>query len=248
MRVLVTGGKGDLGHRLVPLLRQAGHEVLVGTRRPRNHDEVYYALDADPDPDLLADVDVLVHLASDAFHPDDDAEGAARLWQAGRQAGISHAIFISIVGIDEHPFRYYQAKRKAEQVLADSGLPHSILRTTQFHSFIPRLVDEFGARLRVVPVPGRVAAQPIDPDVVARRLAELVDQGPSGRLQDLAGPEVLSLDEIVDEYRREKGRRWPRLRLPLAGKTVAGFRQGLHLADADAEVAGCTYREYLEAV
>lgn len=248
MRVLVTGGTGDLGHRLVPLLREAGHDVLVGTRRPRNDDEVYYALDADPDPELLSDVDVVVHLASDAFRPDDDAAGAARLWQAGSQAGIEHAIYISIVGVDEHPFRYYQAKRKAEQSLIDSGLPHSILRTTQFHSFVPRLVDEFGARLRLVPVPGGVQAQPIDPEVVARRLAELVDQGPSGRLPDMAGPEVLSLDEIVDEYRRAKGRRWPRLRLPLAGKTVAGFRQGLHLAGAQAEVAGRTYREYLEAV
>lgn len=248
MRVLVTGGKGDLGHRLVPLLRKAGHDVLVGTREPRNEHEVYYALDADLDPELLADADVLVHLASDAFHPDDDVEGATRLWQAARKAGISHAVYISIVGIDEHPFRYYQAKRKAEQALIDSGLPHTILRTTQFHSFIPRLVDEFGARLRVVPVPGGVRAQPIDPDVVARRMADLVDQGPSGRVQDMAGPEVLSLDEIVNEYRRAKDRRWPRFRLPLGGKTVAGFRQGLHLADADAEVAGRTYREYLEAV
>lgn len=248
MRVLVTGGKGDLGHRLVPLLREAGHEVLVGTRRPRTENEVYYALDADAGPEILADVDVLVHLASDAFHPDDDVEGAARLWQAARKAAVSHTIYISIVGIDEHPFRYYQAKRKAEQALIDSGLPHSILRTTQFHSFIPRLVDEFGARLRVVPVPGGVRVQPIDPEVVARRLAELVDQGPSGRVQDMTGPEVLSLDEIVDEYRRAKHRRWPRLRLPLGGKAVTGFRRGLHLAGADAEVAGRTYREYLEAV
>lgn len=245
MRVLVTGGNGDLGRRLVPRLERGGHEVLIGTRNPRADDHIRFELPSGPESGALEGVDVVVHLASDSFHPDDDVEGSLRLWQAGREAGIAHAIYMSIVGIDEHPFPYYRAKRQVEQQLEESGLPYSILRATQFHSLIPRLVDEVGARFRVVPVPAGIRVQPIDADVVAERLARLVEEGPSGRVADMAGPEVLPLDEMVRGYVRARDRRWPRIRLPMGGRSVAGFRRGLHLAP-HAELAGGTYREYLE--
>ncbi|MFP3913456.1 MAG: SDR family oxidoreductase [Actinomycetota bacterium] len=245
MLLLVTGGRGDLGRRVVPRLREAGHEALIGTRAPTDGDHVRFDLAAPPSAAQLGGVDVIVHLASDPRHPRQEVEGSAGLWQAAREAGVAHAVYISIVGIDDHPFPYYQAKREVERRLEHSGVPYSILRTTQFHSFIPRLVDEIGGRLRMVPVPGRIPVRPVDADVVADRLAELVEAGPSGRVADMAGPEVLSLDEMVLDYLQARNRRWLRIRLPLGGKSVDGFRRGLHLG-TDPLVAGGTYRQYLE--
>lgn len=244
MRVLVTGGSGDLGRRLVPLLEKAGHTVLVGTRHPTEANHVHYDLSADPAPEILEGVDVLVHLATDGVHPDHDVTGSARLWKAVARSGVAHVVFTSIVGIDDHPFPYYRAKKVVEEQLEESGLPYTILRATQFHTLIPRFVDELGRRLGMVPVPGGLRFQPIDTGVVAERLVQLVEAGPSGRVPDLGGPEILDLDDMVGDYLRATGHRWIKFRGPYRGKILAAFRGGQHLAP-EAAVGGRTYGEFL---
>lgn len=196
MRVLVTGGKGDLRRRVVSRLEEQGHEVQVGTRSPQRETEFRFDLVEGIGEGELREGDTLVHLASDSFHPDEDVRGTAALFEAAARAGVGHLVFMSIVGIDSHPFRYYRTRKKIEEELEANGLPYSILRATQFHSFIARLVDEFGSRFRAVPVPGGIPLRPVDADTVADRLAELVEAGPSGRVKDLAGPEVLELDRM----------------------------------------------------
>lgn|SRR5688572_14481859 len=244
MRVLVTGGTGDLGSRLVPRLEKAGHDVVIGTRRPTLPNHTYYDLEASPD---LSGFDVVVHLASDALHPRLDIEGSAALWEAAREAGVGHVVYMSIVGIDEHPYPYYRAKKAVEDELAKSGLPYTILRATQFHGLIPAFVDGLSDRLGFVPVPAGIEVQPIDADVVADRLVEIVDAGPSGRAADMAGPEVLRLEDMVSGYVEAAGLRRLRIRLPIWGPVARAFRGGLQLAP-EIDSGGETYAEYLSRV
>lgn len=245
MRILVTGGTGDLGGRLVPRLEKAGHDVVVGTRTPSADDHLRYEL-REPPPSL-DDFDVVVHLATESLQPEVDLEGATRLWEAAAAANVSYVVYMSIVGVDDHAFPYYRAKAEAERRLTESGVPFTILRATQFHRLIPRFVDEIAARAFFVPVPAGVSLQPIDADVVAERLEDLVGQGPSGRVDDLAGPEVLSLDEMVDDYLAALGTGRRRIRVAAWGQAVRDFRDGKQLA-RPIDSGGETYTEYLATV
>lgn len=244
MRVLVTGGTGDLGSRLVPRLEKAGHDVVVGTREPRSAHQMHYELGSVPD---LSGFDAVVHLATDSLHPAVDVSGSPALWEAARRAGVSHVVYMSIVGIDDHAYRYYRAKRTVEEQLEESGLPYTILRATQFHGLVPTFVDELVRRIGFVPVPAGIGVQPIDADVVADRLVEIIEAGPSGRVADLAGPEVLRLDDMVAAYTEATGRRRPRIRVPAWGRAIESFRRGVHLAPG-IDSGGPTYAEFLRGV
>lgn len=245
MRILVTGGRGDLGRRVVDRLRAGGHTVLVGTRTPRHHGEVHFDLDSDVSRESLSGVEVVVHLASDPRSALADKEGSARLWAAAEKAGVGHLVYVSIVGIDHHPFPYYQRKLAVEQQLESSGLPYTILRATQFHGLVPRFVEEAIRRVGFVPIPGGVPLQPVDADVVAERVVELVEAGPSGRAPDLGGPEVLEVADMVRSYLKAAGRRVIRFRAPFWGRAVAAFRRGDQLAPHSTG-GGRTYGQYLE--
>ena len=95
----------------------------------------------------VADVDVVIHAASDPRgDPAADEEGTRRLAAAARAAGVGHVVYVSIVGIDRIPFPYYARKLAAERALAASGQPYSILRATQFHSFVDFLLGKAAQR------------------------------------------------------------------------------------------------------
>ncbi|MEX0868872.1 MAG: NAD(P)H-binding protein [Nitriliruptoraceae bacterium] len=132
MRVLVTGGSGDLGRHVVSRLRAANIDVRVGARTPRTRGEVAYDLtDVDVTRRAVADVGAIVHLASQPTRRTADVEGMRILRSAAASAGVDHLLFVSIVGIDDHPFAYYRAKRTAEQILADGDVPWTVARATQ---------------------------------------------------------------------------------------------------------------------
>lgn len=245
MRILVTGGKGDLGRRVVDRLRSGEHTVLVGTRTPRHADDVHFDLGSGVSRESMSGIEVVVHLATDPRNTRVETEGSARLWAAAQEAGVRHVVYVSIVGIDHHPFPYYQTKLAVEQQLESSGLPYTILRATQFHGLIPRFVEEAVRRFGFVPIPGGVPLQPVDADVVAERVAELVEGGPSGRAPDLGGLEVLEVAAMVRSYLKATRRRVIRFRAPFWGRSVAAFRRGDQLAPQSME-GGRTYGQYLE--
>lgn len=133
-RVLVTGGAGLLGRTMVPRLAQAGYTVRVMSRRLRREGELPEAEWAQADletgaglREAVAEVDTIVHAASKptpTAAKKVDVEGTARLLEAGRAAGASHLLYISIVGIERFPsFPYYRAKLKAEEEIRAGGYP-----------------------------------------------------------------------------------------------------------------------------
>lgn len=239
MTILVTGGTGTLGRPTVDLLRGAGHDVRILSRSP-GEGRVVGDLTTGSDLDAaLAGVDILLHLATSAS-PKDVAQ-ATRLMDAAAQAGVRHVLFISIVGVDTVPYSYYRAKLGAERVIEHSGVPFTILRATQFHSFVA-MIPRAQRRLPVI-VSLDVPDQPIAVEEVAARLVELVAAGPSGRVADIGGPEQLTVRSAIDAWQLAQGTHKPVWTLPLGGKTMRALRAGEHMPGLPGYGTG-TFAEY----
>ncbi|MGW0367013.1 SDR family oxidoreductase [Streptomyces sp. NPDC002990] len=238
--ILVTGGTGNLGSLVTERLRAAGHDVRVLSRHSPDHPVDLRngsGLDA-----AMAGVEVVVHCASSPRGGDDAAAG--HLIEAARRAGtVKNIVYISIVGVDVVPLGYYRTKLQVERMLEGSGLGVTILRTTQFHDLVARVVDAAG-KLPVAPLPYGVRVQPIAVEEVADRLAELAVPTPAGRVPDMGGPEIRTLPELGRAYLAATGRRRRIVPLPLTGKTYTAFKRGGNLTPS--HVAGrVTFAEFL---
>lgn len=246
--ILVTGGTGTLGRPLVHRLLDDGHDVRslsrrphTGTERPRPQSHAVDLRDGTGLPEALAGVDAIVHCASTPAGG--DMEAAGRLVQAAKTAGVPHLVYISIVGVDRVPLRYYRTKLAVERLIEDSGIGWTVLRTTQFHHLVLQLIKA-GARSPVVPVPTGVRVQPVEVHEVAARLAELAAGPPAGRVPDLGGPEVLTARDLVRTTLEAGGRRRLLMPLWLPGPTAAALRRGGNLTPEHAE-GRRTYAEFL---
>ena len=201
-QILVTGGTGTLGRRVVDRLRAAGREVRVLSRSGRPGT---VRGDLSTGENLGAAVrgtDTIVHCASNPLKlRRTDVAGTELILQEAARAGVSHVVFISIVGVDRNPyFPYYRVKLDAENVVERSPVPWTILRATQSHELVlraGRILDRLPA---VTPIPRGFRLQPMDVGEAADRLAEIALSEPSGHVPDVGGPEVLSSAELARAY------------------------------------------------
>ncbi len=215
--ILVTGGTRGLGVPTVAMLREAGHEVRVLSRKAGDVQgdlATGRGLDA-----ALSDVDTVVHLATSRRK---DIGHTRNLLDAARRAGVQHLFFMSIVGVDKIDYFYYRDKVASERAIEQSGIPYTILRATQFHSFVGAL---FSLKLPVL-LALPASAQPIATEEVAQRVAELATGAPAGRAADIGGPEMLSTKAMAREWNRAHGSHKPIWTLPIPGKAMRGFKAG----------------------
>lgn len=238
--ILVTGGTGTLGRLVSARLRADGHEVRVLSRHAPDHPvdlrEGGAALDA-----AMAGVDTVVHCASSPRGGDERA--AAHLIAAARRAGARHLVYISIVGVDRVPYRYYRTKLAVEKLVEQSGLGWTVLRATQFHDLLVQAFQAL-AKVPVMLLPAGVSDQPVEVAEVADRLAELAVGEPAGRVDDMAGPEVRTVESLARAFLTASGRRCAVLNLRLWGAAYRSFRAGDHLASERAVGKG-TFEDYL---
>lgn len=252
--ILVTGGTGTLGRRVVPRLQDAGHAVRVLTRRSLDAREGTEFVTGDLATGegidaALEGAMTIVHLAGSGTG---DEDKAVNLVQAASRAGARHLVYISVVGADRIPvvsgvdramFGYFASKHAAERIVADSGLPWTTLRATQFHDLMLMVAQQM-AKLPVVPLPAAFRVQPIDAGEVAARLAELALGQPAELVAHMAGPRVYSVAELLRGYLRASDRRRPIIPVRLPGKAAAAFRSGANLAPEHA-VGQRTWEEFL---
>lgn len=243
MRVSVLGGKGLLGRHLVPMLELGGHDVAVTTRNPvDNHEIRVDFISGEGIKEAVAAAEVVVHLVSDARRPArTDLSGTKRLVEV---LDDQHLVYISIVGVDRHPFAYYRTKLEVERLIGNSGVSHSILRATQFHDFVAFFLGA-ACRPPVALIPKRFVFQPIDTAEVASELARLVEARTPGLQPDLAGPAVHDAEYLARSLMSAKGRERPVLNLPVPGRAARAFRQGAH-TNPDRAVGRTTWEEFLE--
>lgn len=246
--ILVTGGTGTLGRVVVQRLLAGGHDVSVLSRarqpEAKRPPQTWHTGDLRTGTgvdEAVAGVSTIVHCATTNGRADVDA--ARHLIESAQRATGPHLVYISIVGIDVVPLRYYRAKLEVEQLLADSGLPYTVLRATQFHDLIARIV----AAQRWSPVtvvPSRIRFQPIDVRDVADRLVELAVAPAAGRVPDIGGPEVRGITDLAHAYLRASGHRRVVLPVPVGGKVIRAYRAGGHLCP-DRAVGEITFEEFL---
>lgn len=254
-RILVTGGTGTLGRLVVRLLRDGGR-VRVLSRRAHDSTNGIEFVSGDLASGEGVDaavrgVQVIVHCAGSNKGDDDKARHLVR---AAKRAGARHLVFISVVGADRVPvvsgldramFGYFASKLAAERIVADSGLPWTTLRATQFHDLMLTTVQAM-AKLPVIPAPAGVQFQPVDAGEVAAQLVELALGSPAGLVPDFAGPRVYRMTALIREYLRARGKHRLIVPVPFPGKAARAFRAGANLAPERA-VGRRTWEEFLVA-
>ena len=235
--ILLTGASGTVGRALLPLLLEAGHDVRALVRDPRglgrHRVEVQIALgdlarlgDRHLQRQALRGADAVIHLAAairDEPHARvEELNGLAtvRLLRAAERAGVERFVFFSALGAtDFQRTRFFRAKALAERAVAASPLAST--------SFAPSIVYEPGDRwvrlmrrlalLPVLPISGsgRSAYQPIWAADVARCVVSALGRNEERARYELAGPEVLTYDEIALTVARAAGRERPLVHVPL---------------------------------
>ena len=254
MKILLTGGTGGLGREVVRAAEAAGHTVRIASRRARSDDlpagREWARMDVETGEGVaqaLAGADAVIHAASDPRrHAAVDVEGTRRLAGAARAAGTPHLVYVSIVGVDRIPFGYYRAKLAAERIVAESGVPHTILRATQFHALIDTMLAGFARVPLVIPLPTTFRFQPVATAEAAGRVVRAAEAGPTGRLPDFGGPEVLTLGGMARAWQAARGLRRPVLHLPLPGALAAAFREGRNtIPDGEGERGTVRWEEWL---
>lgn len=243
--VLVTGGTGTLGRLVVPRLQAAGRDVRVLSRHDHDNTEGVEHVQVDLREgrgidSAVAGVETVLHLAGGAKGDD---EATRHLVEAASRADVQHIVYISVIGADSIPLGYFRQKAESEQILADSGIPWTILRAAQFHDFVLTAAKAM-AKLPIVPVPSAIRWQPVAADEVAARLVELTLGDPAGRVHDLAGPTVYPMAELVRSYLAATGRRRPIMPVRLPGKVGRAYRAGENLS-LGAEQGKRTWQDFL---
>jgi len=251
-RILVTGGTGTLGRKVVPLLREQGCNVRVLSRRTHMAADgvEYVSGDLLKDEGIQAAVDgagIIVHCAGSSKG---DEHKTRTLVSAAKDA--RHIVPISVVSADRIPqvsaidrvfFGYFGMKLATERVVEQSGIGWTALRATQFHDLI-LMVARALAKLPAIPAPTGSRFQPVDATEVAERMAELALGEPSGLVPDLAGPKIYTVAELVKSYLSAAGKRRTLVPVRIPGQAARALRAGANLAP-DRAVGKRTWEEFL---
>jgi uncharacterized protein YbjT (DUF2867 family) len=203
MKIVVIGGTGLIGSKAVAILRQAGHEVVAASPQSGINTITGEGL-----KEALADAQVVIDLANSPSFDDKAVleffETSGRnLLAAEAAAGVGHHVALSIVAIDRTDNGYFRAKVAQEELIEASGIPYTIIRSTQFMEFLGGIADSSadGNTVRLPPC----LFQPIAADDVAAIVAEVAVAAPRNGIVEIAGPERAPFNEIVARYLKAIG-------------------------------------------
>ena len=247
LRVLVTGATGQLGLALLKQLKNTDYQVKITSRRkPENvyFEWVYSDLMTGKGlEEAIKDVDLIIHAATSPVKDSDiiDVSGFNKFLEMAQH--IKHFIYPSIVGIEDIPMKYYRNKYQAEELLTNSSVPHTIVRATQFHSFVEKLFLSKPLFKRYL-VPGNIKIQSVDVDEFADHLVQMINVGPQGKADDFGGPEILTLREMAELKIRVNNETNEVVNLSFPGKLFKSFLEGNNTNEHQ-KVGKITFEEYL---
>lgn len=201
MKIVVVGGSGLIGKKLVPVLQQRGHEAVVASRSSGVDVLTGAGLAA-----AMAGADVVVDVSNSPSWEDAAVMAffdvsTRNLLAAEKAAGVRHHVALSVAGADRLPDSgYMRAKVNQEKLIAAGGVPYTIVRATQFFEFLGGIAGS-GDDLRLPTAP----MQPIAADDVAAGMADAALSPPLNAIVDLAGPESLSIAAFVGKFLAASG-------------------------------------------
>jgi uncharacterized protein YbjT (DUF2867 family) len=199
MKIVVIGGSGLIGTKLVKLLREKGHEALAASPSSGVNTITGEGL-----KEAMSGTQVVIDLANSPSFEDravlEFFETSGRnLLAAEAAAGVRHHVALSIVGTDRTPDNgYFRAKVAQEKLIESSGVPYTIIRSTQFMEFLGGIAASGtdGSTVRISPG----LFQPIAADDVAAITADVALAAPRNGIVEIAGPERAPFNEIVARY------------------------------------------------
>jgi uncharacterized protein YbjT (DUF2867 family) len=204
MKIVIIGGTGLIGSRTVAILRQGGHEVVAASPNTGVN-----AITGEGLKEAMAGTQVVIDLANSPSFEDKAVleffETLGRnLLAAEVAAGVRHHVALSIVGTDRTPDNgYFRAKVAQEKLIKSSGIPYTIIRSTQFLEFLRAIADS-GADGNTVRI-SHGLFQPIAADDVAAIIADVAVAAPRSGIVEIAGPERAPFNEIVARYLKAMG-------------------------------------------
>jgi len=221
MKIVIVGGSGLIGTKVVNGLRGLGHDVMAASLQSGVN-----TITGDGLASALTDAQVVVDVTNapsfeDAAVMDFFTTSTRNLLSAEADAGVAHHVALSIVGIDKLPDSgYYRAKVAQEKLIKESPTPYTIVRATQFFEFVDRIADAAtdGDTVRLAPA----LIQPMAADEVAEAVCEAAIEPAMNETVQVAGPEPFRLDELVRTVL--SGRHDPRQVVTDPGATFFGTR------------------------
>jgi uncharacterized protein YbjT (DUF2867 family) len=196
MKVVIIGGSGLIGSKLVARLREQGHEAV-----PASPDSGVNTLTGEGLADVLTGAAVVVDVSNSPSFEDAAVlkffeTSTSNLLAAEATAGVGHHVALSVVGSDRAPDSgYLRAKIAQEKLIRNSSIPYSIVRATQFFEFLKRIADEAtdGNTVHIAPV----LFQPIAAEDVAKAVSRVAVSAPVNGIVEIAGPQQFRFDEFI---------------------------------------------------
>ena len=203
MKIVVIGGTGLIGSKTVAILRQGGHQVVAASPSSGVN-----SISGEGLKEAMAGTQVVIDLANSPSFEDKAVleffETSGRnLFAAEAAAGVRHHVALSIVGTDRSDNGYFRAKVAQEKLIKTSGIPYTIIRSTQFLEFLRAIAAESTDGNVVSLSPGLF--QPIAADDVAANVADVALAPPRNGIVEIAGPERAPFNEIVARYLKAVG-------------------------------------------
>lgn len=204
MKIVVIGGTGLIGSKLVKRLQSSGHQAVAASPNTGVDALTGEGLDT-----ALAGAQVVVDVANSPSFADEAVmdffqRSGNNLLAAERKAGVRHHVALSVVGTARlQQSGYFRAKQAQEQLIRAAGIPYTIVQSTQFFEFVDGIVRSAGDGpvLRLSPA----WVQPISSDDVAAAVHDAALAPPVDGTVEIAGPDRFQLDQLVGRYLRAKG-------------------------------------------
>lgn len=199
MKIVVIGGSGLIGTKVVSKLRQLDHEVISGSPATGIN-----AITGEGLAEALKGTDIVIDLANSPSFADDDVmeffeKSSLNLLAAGINSGVKHHIALSVVGTDRlQDSGYFRAKQVQENIIKKSGIPFTIIHSTQFMEFLGGIASSAHSGGSIILSTAKI--QPIAAEDVADKVVKFALAEPVNGIVEIGGPERFSLAGLVEDY------------------------------------------------
>ncbi|MFD5759936.1 SDR family oxidoreductase [Streptomyces sp. NPDC127044] len=244
MKVVVIGGTGLIGSKLIGKLNDYGHEAVAASPNTGVN-----TLTGEGLAEALQDASVVVDVSNSPSWDDENVMNFFRtsttnLLRAEADAGVTHHVALSVVGTDRlQESGYFRAKQAQEELIKASDIPYSIVHATQFFEFVNGIADisTEGDTVRLAPV----KFQPIYSDDVAAAVGRTAVGAPVNGVVEVAGPDVFQLDELIRQILADKDDTRTVVTDPSAPYSGAELKETTLVPGPDAHITETRFTDWL---